>query len=155
MRHRAKNRALKRVALDLIEAVIPVERRNVRVATVRQPKPAVMLGFKVVHDRKVANHSGNAIAAREQLFRHQSAKAAAHAGDEPKFRSIASWESEALAHHLLALGPERLGVLRIECVRPHALADGGDQAFGDRRHMAVLAIAAAHILGWGDERGPD
>jgi hypothetical protein len=63
--------------------------------------------------------------------------------------------SEAFAHHLLALGPERLGVLRIEGVGSDPGTHRADQPFGDPRHLAILAISAAELLGRGDEGGPD
>jgi hypothetical protein len=46
-------------------------------------------------------------------------------------------------------------VLRIEGVGPDAGADRADQPFGDLRHLAVLAVAAADLFGRGDEGGPD
>ncbi len=53
------------------------------------------------------------------------------------------------AHHLLALGPERLGVVGIEGIGADAAA------FGEFRHMAVLAIEAAHRIGRGHDAAPD
>src|SRR5271163_3224456 len=50
--------------------------------------------------------------------------------------------SEALADHLLALGPERLGALRIEGVGAYAFADrAGCLAFQD---VGRLRAAVAH-----------
>src|SRR5258708_35958217 len=46
-------------------------------------------------------------------------------------------------------------MLRIEGVRPDAGAHRADQPFGDLRHLAVLAVAAADLFGRGDEGGPD
>src|ERR1700720_4773605 len=63
--------------------------------------------------------------------------------------------SEAFTHHLLTLGPERLGMLRIKRIGPDAGAYRADQPFGDLGHLAILAIAAAHFLGRGNEGGPD
>src|SRR3984957_7017298 len=90
-------------------------------------------------------------------------KTAAHPGDEPislghlsvlPFDCEAGW-SETLAHHLLAPGPERLGVLRIEGVGPDAGAHRTDQPVGDRRYLAVLAVTAADLFGRGDDGSPD
>src|SRR5271166_2614357 len=62
--------------------------------------------------------------------------------------------SEPLADHLLALGPKRLGVRRIKGIGADAAA--GDVAdLGAFRHVAVLAIAAADLVGGGDDSGPD
>ena len=42
-----------------------------------------MAGRQVVLRRKVTHRPRNAVAAREQLLGHDTAEAAAHAGDEP------------------------------------------------------------------------
>src|ERR1700693_4160227 len=63
--------------------------------------------------------------------------------------------SEAFPHYLLALGPERLGVLRIKGVGPDPGAHRTDRPIGDLRYVAVLAVAAADLFGRGDEGGPD
>src|ERR1700684_185236 len=64
-------------------------------------------------------------------------------------------ESEAFAHHLLALGPKSLGALRIECIGSDAGAHRADRSFDDLRYPAILAIAAADILRRGNESRPD
>src|SRR5580692_7771571 len=64
-------------------------------------------------------------------------------------------ESEAFTHHLLAPGPERLGALRIERIGSDAGAHRADRSFDDLRHLAILAVAAADILRWGNESRPD
>jgi hypothetical protein len=64
--------------------------------------------------------------------------------------------SKPLAHHLLALGPELLGTVWIDGVGADAAPDAGADigVFCEFRHMAVLAVAAAYIIGGGDDAAP-
>ena len=65
--------------------------------------------------------------------------------------------SEVFADHLLALAPQRVGVLRVERIGPQAFADGADFAIvgHDLADMAVFAIASADILGRRHDASPN
>jgi hypothetical protein len=96
-----------------------------------------MLGLQVIHDRKVAHGPRNPVAAREQLLGHDTAEAAAHAGDEP-----------VSLGHMSVLPSSDAGGQKRSPTR-------ADQPFGDPRHLAILAVAAADLFGRDDEGGPD
>ena len=75
-----------------------------------------------------------------------------------RFSPCSSVESsKRLSDQFLALLPERLGVVRIERIRPNAFTDCADNHIVryDRADMAVLAVAAADFIGRGNKAGPD
>jgi hypothetical protein len=65
--------------------------------------------------------------------------------------------SKRLSDQFLALLPQRLGVVRIERVRPNAFTDCADNRIVryDCADMAVLAVTAANFIGRGDDTSPD
>src|SRR5580692_4594693 len=66
---------------------------------------------------------------------------------------LPAYASEALADHLFALGPKRLGVVGVERVGAYA-AHLEVRRVHDRGDTAVLAKASANLIGGRDAGGP-